>query len=64
MCKIERRWLEIRVVEEIGEDSGEVLVNPRARLSALGAGLRIIGRWIEGYYAPNFEDSVGRLRHD
>ena len=62
--EVEGGGLEVGVVEEFGEDGGEVLVCADASRSSLSTGDGVIGRWIERYYASNLYDSVISLCHD
>lgn len=62
--EVEGRGLQVRVVEELSEDGGELLVRACAGCSALGSGLCVVGGRVEGDDAPDFEDCVGGFGHD
>lgn len=64
VCEVQRGGLEVRVVEELSEDGGELLVGAHAGCAALGAGLRVVCWRVEGDYAADFDDGVVGFCHD
>jgi hypothetical protein len=64
VCEVERWGLEVRIVEEFGEDCGEILVGTDAGGAALGAGLSVVCGWVEGDDAADLDDGVGAFGHD
>lgn len=58
MREIEARGLEVRVVEELSEDGGKLLVFAGAGLASLFARLRVVGWRVEGDYAADFDFGV------
>jgi len=52
---VQRRRLQVRLVEQLGEDGGELLVGAGARLAPLLARLRVVRRRVEGHQPAQLE---------